>query len=103
MNRLDDPFTITTSILVLIMSAVMFVVVARMYAAMRTMDDEDYDPKPVRRRMKYMLMATGAWQVCIGLFLAAMGTWANTIALVGMGILMVVAAHYNVFTGMRDL
>ncbi len=103
MNRLDDPFTLTTSILVLTMSAVMCVVVSKMYAAMRTMDDEDYDPKRVRRQMKFMLIATGAWQVTIGLFLASMGQWTNTIALIGMGSIIVVAAHYNVFTGMRDL
>lgn len=59
-----------------------------------TLEDEERRASFVKRRDR-MLTATGLWQWAVGLVLVSMGSWINTIALFGMGLLMIVGVRMN--------
>lgn len=89
------PFVIVTLVLFGVTSLAVLWTLAGMYP----IDWEDRDG--TRRRMRRMLIAMGCWQVSVGLVLIAEGMWGSSIGVIGIGIIIGVAAWRNVFTGLR--
>lgn len=101
MSQLDDPFSIGASIFVLIMTVVMFIVVTRMYSAMKNIDADDFDRAAMLKANRRMMYAVGLWQISVGLLLIAYGhaTATAAVSLIGFGILISIGTHYGLFTG----
>ena len=97
MTRLDDPWTVAAGIFVMIMSIVMLIVLLRMNRLMKHIDEI-----PAQRRQRatrWMLIAQGIYMVSIGLLIITFGDAGNSVAVIGMGILIIIGAAHGVLTG----
>ena len=103
MRYFNDAFSIAVGVFAIIMFIVMLVTVVKMDRLMKRAGEKDYDPAQARPQLRRMLYATGGTMFAVGLLLIVMGSWANSIAVIGMGILIIIGAWTNVLTGGRDL
>jgi len=57
------------------------------------------DPELRRRRLGRMLIGAGLWQWSIAVLLIVMGQWTNTIALFGVGLMLMALGRWDRWIG----
>lgn len=88
-----DWFSYVAMGLVLVMSGYMFWSIEKLFR-LEKLDDEERKAKWPRARDR-MFVGTGLWQWTVGIVLISLGSWVNTIALFGMGAMMMFGVWFN--------